>query len=105
MANKSMRRFLGVALFSAIGGGMVGYMLGLLSAPERGDVIRRRLMYQLDVQLNRLLALLDRIGQEPCANEARESQEALIASAREEADQIKRDMDSLLDEIKGTKKR
>ncbi len=104
MSNSS-RKVLGVALLSALGGVAVGYVVGLLHAPQRGEVTRRRILYQLNRQIEYLGTLLDRIGKQvPVDNEVLRSQREMLDSVQREADSIKRDMDMLMEELKHTRK-
>ncbi|GEM_PF-4643004 len=103
--SRSSRKVLGIAVLSALSGAAVGYALGLLHAPERGEITRRRLLYQLNRQIEYLGTLLDRIGKQvPVDNEALRSQREMLDSVQREADSIKRDMDELMEELKHTRK-
>ncbi len=81
-------------------GGIAGFALGLLVAPEEGETIRRRLGYQID----HLIAYLDRYVEQLTHSDSygdhRLRREPLHPDARERAKRIKEDIDELMGELK-----
>ena len=88
-----------------IAGGAVGFGLGLISAPEEGRKVRRRLAYQLDSLGQRVSDLLDEHLAGPDeSGEARRDGNALVADAEEKAQQIRADIDNLIGEMRQHRK-
>ena len=88
------------AVFGALLGTIVGIGVGLLIAPERGDEVRRRVAYQLDQVSNYMADLGARMSSSKQSSEARRSASELVEGAQREADQIMRDANDLITEIK-----
>ncbi len=87
---------------SALGvltGGLAGFSLGLLLAPNEGRTVRRRLAYLLDRWSRQLATLVDQLGSDEAQSEARASGAALIADAREQAERILHDANALMSEV------
>lgn len=91
--------FPGVIL-GGILGTIVGIGVGLLIAPERGDDFRRRVAYNLDRLANYAAQLGDRMRGLQTSSEARRSASELVEGAQRQADQIMRDADDLISQIK-----
>lgn len=89
-----------VAILSALAGGMTGFTLGLLLAPERGQKARRRLAYQLENLAERTGRLVQELFVSEVTSEARRTGDALVADAQARADHIRNDIEALLDEIR-----
>jgi len=87
-------------LLGALLGGVAGFVVGLLVAPETGGQLRRRLTYQLEHLGERLQQLSEQLLHPPRPGEARRSGEALVASARAEAETIRQDIDALLGDLR-----
>lgn len=88
---------------SALGvlvGGVTGFALGLLLAPEEGRKIRRRMVYQLEHLADQVGVFVDQATGTNAASEARKSGDAVVAEAREKARQIREDIDALLGEVR-----
>lgn len=84
----------------AVLGGTAGFMLGMLLAPEEGQKIRRRLVYQLEHLAEEIGQVFQRISQPPKAGEARRTGDALVADARAQAQRIRDEIDALLGEMR-----
>jgi gas vesicle protein len=84
----------------AVAGGAIGVAVGMLLAPERGERSRRRVAYQLDHMASRVGNFLDRWGQGQEYSEARESGAEVVGEAKARAEQILKDANTLLDEVK-----
>lgn len=91
-------------IWGLIAGGAVGFGLGLISAPEEGRKVRRRLAYQLDHLGNRVSELLDEYLSPEESGEARREGNALVADAEEKAEQIRADIDNLIGEMRQHRK-
>lgn len=85
-------------------GGAVGFGLGLITAPEEGRRVRRKLAYQLDHLGGRVAELLEELLNEDRASEARKAGKALVADAEEKANQIRADIDNLIGEMRDHRK-
>lgn len=81
-------------------GGLTGFGLGLILAPNEGRTARRRLAYLLDRWSRQVATLVDQLGSDEVQSGARESGAALIADAREQAERILRDANSLISEVR-----
>jgi gas vesicle protein len=88
------------AVLGALVGTIVGIGVGLLIAPERGDDFRRRVAYNLDRLANYAAELGDRMIGMQSSSEARRSASELVEGAQQQADQIMRDANDLITEIK-----
>lgn len=86
--------------WGALLGGAAGFALGLLVAPEEGQKIRRRLVYQLENLTRVVGSYVEQTLQAQEESEARRTGDALVADAQERADKIRKDIDALLGEIR-----
>jgi gas vesicle protein len=103
MRNQSIGRATRAWVWGLLIGGAAGFGLGLLTAPEEGRRIRRRLAYQLDALGARVGAYIDNVLEDGAAGAARLDGDALVADAHEKAQQIREDIDALLGEIRHRK--
>lgn len=83
-----------------LAGGVAGFTLGLLLAPEEGRKMRRRVAYQLEHLADQLGVFIDQLSQSDSRSEARRTGDQLVADAREKAQQIRDDIDALLGEVR-----
>jgi gas vesicle protein len=90
--------------WGVVAGGVVGFGLGLITAPEEGRKVRRRLAYQLDHLGNRVSELIDDVLNPDESGEARRDGNALVADAEEKAEQIRADIDNLIGEMRQHRK-
>ena len=81
-------------------GGVAGFMLGLLLAPEEGSRLRRRLSYRLESVGKQVSDFADQVLNPEAESEARRTGDALVADAQERAQQIRSDIDALLGEVR-----
>lgn len=81
-------------------GGAAGFLLGMLLAPEEGQKIRRRIVYQLEHLTEEITELIDRVLRPQEAGEARRTGDALVADARAQAQRIRDEIDALLGEMR-----
>lgn len=88
------------ALLGALVGTVVGIGVGLIIAPERGDELRRRVAYNLDRLASQTAELGERMRGIQSSSAARDSASELVEGARAQADQIMRDANDLISEIK-----
>ena len=84
----------------AVLGGLGGFALGVLAAPEPGQRTRRRLLYQLENMALRTGLLVERLFERRVGSDARRTGDALVADARERAQRIRDDIDALLEEMR-----
>ena len=85
------------ASWGVLVGAGVGFTLGLLLAPEEGQRLRRRLAFQLDRVSDDLGKLVDGLSSPAESSEARDKAELLVADVEERAQQIRHEMDALLE--------
>lgn len=95
----STKSLVRASVLGAIAGGLTGFSLGLLVAPDEGRKARRRLAYLLDRWSHQIAALVEQLGSDEVQSAARESGAALIADAREQAERILQDANSLMNEV------
>ncbi len=87
------------SVLGVLAGGVTGFSLGLLLAPNEGRAARRRFAYLLDRWSRQVATLVNHLGSDEVQSVARTSGAALIADAREQAERILRDANSLMDEV------
>lgn len=92
------------AVFGALCGALVGIGIGLLIAPERGVEIRRRAAFHLENLAEYLADLGIRVNRIQEDSEARHSAAEVVAGAQRQADQIMRDANDLINEIRRTRR-
>ncbi len=81
-------------------GGLAGFTVGLLLAPEEGQKLRRRVAYQLEHLADQLGAFVDQLSKPEEGSEARRTGDQLVEDAREKAERIREDIDALLGEVR-----
>lgn len=81
-------------------GGVTGFAVGLLLAPEEGRKIRRRMAYQLEHLADQVGTFVEQVAGQEAMNEARRTGDALVADAQEQAKRIRDDIDALLGEMR-----
>lgn len=89
-----------VLSWGALLGGVAGFALGLLLAPEEGSKLRRRLSYRLESLGKQVSDMADQALNPEAESEARRSADALVADARVRAQSIRSDIDALLGEVR-----
>ena len=97
--SSSNRSFVRASILGALLGGLTGFSLGLLVAPDEGRKVRRRLAYLLDRWSGQMATLVEQLNSEEVQSAARDSGAALIADAREQAERILQDANSLMNEV------
>jgi len=93
-------------LMSFLAGAAAGAILGILYAPDKGTNTRERLTYRLEKYKQKLEELLEEImeeGSEPVLSNARSEGERVIQDAKEKAEKLLADVDSLIGQIKDKK--
>lgn len=93
------RSLVRASVLGAVAGGLTGFGLGLLVAPDEGRKVRRRLAYLLDRWSHQVATLVEQLGSDEVQSSARDSGAALIADAREQAERILQDANSLMNEV------
>ncbi len=84
-------------------GGLAGFALGILTAPEEGTRIRRRLAFQLDRLGSKVADLVNEALEPGGEGEARREGDALVADAEAKAQSIRKDIDALIGEMRQQK--
>lgn len=87
-------------ILGALLGGMTGFAVGLLLAPEAGPRTRRRVLYQLENLAVQSGLLVDRLVNQRSSGDARRTGDALVADAQARAQRIRDDIDALLEEVR-----
>lgn len=83
-----------------IAGGVAGFAVGLLLAPEEGQKLRRRVAYQLEHLADQLGTFVEQLSNPDGDSEARRTGDQLVEDAREKAQRIRDDIDALLGEVR-----
>lgn len=86
--------------WGALLGGAAGFLMGVLLAPEEGQTVRRRLVYQLEHLAEEVGEVFQRLARPHASGEARKTGDALVADARAQAQRIRDEIDALLGEMK-----
>lgn len=101
MKDYSFGNMVRASAWGALVGGAVGFTLGLLVAPEKGQKMRRRLIYQLEHLAEQVGEMIDqKISPEVVNSEARRNGDAVVAGAESEAQRILNDIEARLDELR-----
>ena len=100
MSDHSFGRTVRACVWGVVLGGAAGFALGLLTAPEEGKRIRRRLAFQLDRLGSRVSDLVDEALIPESDGAARRDGDALVADAEAEAQRIREDIDALIGEMR-----
>lgn len=85
-----------------IAGGVAGFAVGLLLAPEEGQKLRRRVAYQLEHLADQLGTFIEHLSNHDGDSEARRTGDQLVEDAREQAQRIRDDIDALLGEVRSS---
>lgn len=102
--NRETRRVINASVVGTLTGGILGFGLGLLVAPDEGQQVRRRLAYLMDRWANQAGAIIERMRSEVLASDARATGEALVEDARERARQLVEEADALMDKVRREQK-
>ncbi|MEL6771171.1 MAG: YtxH domain-containing protein [Bacteroidota bacterium] len=84
------------AVVGTLIGGAVGFGLGLLLAPDKGAISRRRFAFMLDSWAQGVAGWLDRMDAEATERDARQSSQALVADAQKQAEALLEEAESLM---------
>lgn len=92
-----------IATLSFVTGAATGAVLGLLFAPSRGRETRYRLTYQVEKYRDRLADIYQSLtaarADSPVASDAKSEGQRVIRDARDKAEQLLTDVDSLIEQI------
>lgn len=100
MKNYSVSSVIRAGAWGVFIGGVAGFTVGLLLAPEEGRKIRRRVAYQLEHVADQLGQFVDQFVAPEADSEARRTADALVADAQAQAERIRADIDALLGEVR-----
>lgn len=94
------RRVLLASVWGTISGGLVGFGLGMLLAPDEGQQMRRRLAYLLDRWSGQVSVMVERLRTEDSESDARASAAAIVDDARQQAEKLLQEADDLMNEVR-----
>jgi gas vesicle protein len=94
------RRVVRASLWGTVTGGLVGFGMGLLLAPDEGQQVRRRIAYLLDRWTRQVALLAERLRDGEVESDARATGAALVADARQRAEQLLQEADALMEEVR-----
>lgn len=100
MKSYSIGSLIRAGSWGVIVGGAAGFLMGVLLAPEEGQKIRRRLVYQLEHLAEEIGEVFQRLANPQETGEARRSGDAVVAEARAQAKRIRDEIDALLGEMR-----
>ncbi|MDZ7689714.1 MAG: YtxH domain-containing protein [Balneolaceae bacterium] len=87
-----------------LSGALIGSIVGLLYAPDKGSNTRDVLSYRLSNYLDELTHLIDRLSEEKHAiSDAKRKGDEVVEDARKRAEDLIREAEDLLDTIEETK--
>lgn len=87
-----------------LSGALVGSVIALLYAPDKGSNTRDVLSYRLSSYLDELTHLIDRLSEEKEAiSDAKRKGDLVVEDARHRAEDLIREAEDLLGSIEGTK--
>lgn len=91
--------------FGLLSGALVGSVIALLYAPDKGSNTRDILSYRLSSYLDELSHLIDRLSEEKAAiSEAKRKGDLVVEDARHRAEDLIREAEDLLHTIDDSKK-
>ena len=96
----SRKQLVQAAVWGSLVGSAVGFGLALLVAPDEGQQVRRRLGYLLDRWTHQVAQLAESLARQQDGGAARQSGDALVQGAREQAEQILSDANALMREVR-----
>jgi gas vesicle protein len=81
-------------------GGAVGFSLGLLLAPDEGRQVRQRLAYLFERWSGQVASVMEGLLDESAPSVARQKADAVVADARQQAEQLLSEAEALMNEAR-----
>jgi gas vesicle protein len=94
------RRLIRASLAGTVTGGLIGFGMGLLVAPDEGQQLRRRLAYLVDRWTRQVAFLADQLRESTEESDARATGAALVEDARQRAEKLLQEADALMEEVR-----
>ena len=91
--------------FGLLTGALIGSVVALLYAPDKGSNTRDVISYRLSKYLDELSQLIDRLSEEQdMISDAKRKGDLVVEDARERAEDLIREAEDLLDSMEDSKK-
>jgi gas vesicle protein len=94
------RRVLRASFWGFAAGGAAGVALGILLAPDEGRQVRQRVAYLLDRWAGQVAGLAEGLLAEAPPSMGRQSADAVVADARQQAEQLLDEAEALMNEVR-----
>jgi len=94
------RRAVRSSLWGFVAGGAAGFALGILLAPDEGRQVRQRVAYLLDRWSGQVARMVEGFVSESAPSAARQTADAVVADARQQAEQLLGEAEALMNEVR-----
>ncbi|CAN5499793.1 YtxH domain-containing protein [soil metagenome] len=95
-----VRHVVRASILGTLAGGAVGFVTGVLVAPNQGTEARRRMAYLLGRWSRQVAGLVDRLDNQASSGAARQSAAAVVQEARDQAQRLLQEADALMSEVR-----
>lgn len=92
-------------MFGLLSGAVIGSLVAILYAPDKGSTTRDRVSYHLSHYLDELAHLIERLKKEQAfVSEAKQQGDQVVEDAQKRAEDLKSEVEELLSTIDSAKK-
>ena len=89
--------------FGLVSGALLGSVIGMLYAPDKGINTRDRLSYQLNTYLDDITDLIEKLRHESQISDAKKQGDLVVEEAQKKAEDLIAEAEKLLKDISGQK--